>query len=145
VALAVGLLALGSAACEPPPAAPRTGTAAELAQLTALINNFRAAHGVGPLATASDATAKAQQHATDMAAARSLFHSSSLTSGLQPGAHAFGENICVASTVSQIESILEGSPPHRDTMLSTRYNQLGVGIAYGSDGRIYVSETFVGR
>jgi uncharacterized protein YkwD len=149
VALAIGLLAVGSAACQPRPAsAPRNAAAtssAEPAQLVTLINNFRAANGMAGLAVANDATWKAQQHADQMAGALTIFHSSDLAAGLQPGWRGVGENVGVAYSLGQVESLLEASAPHRANLLNGLYNQVGVGVAHGSDGRIYVTEIFVGR
>jgi len=113
--------------------------------MLSLINNFRSSNGVAPAVTAGDATAKAQAHANEMAAAGSLFHSSDLASGIQPGWRGIGENVGVSYSLSQVESMLEASTPHRSTMLNGLYNQVGVGVAHGADGRIYVTEIFVGR
>jgi uncharacterized protein YkwD len=149
VAVAIGLLAVGSAACQRPATAPRRASAtagsSESAQMVGLINNFRGANGIAGLATAGDATWKAQQHANDMAAALTIFHSSDLAGGIQPGWRGIGENVAVAYSLSQTESLLEASAPHRANMLNGLYNQVGVGVAHGSDGRIYVTEIFVGR
>jgi len=110
-----------------------------------MINGLRAAYGAPGLATAGDATWKAQQHANEMAAAGTIFHSSSLAAGLQAGWRGLGENVGVGYSVSQVESMLEASAPHRANLLNGLYNQVGIGIAHGADGRTYVTEVFVGR
>jgi uncharacterized protein YkwD len=113
--------------------------------LLSLVNNYRSAHGLAPLAQASDATAKAQQHSNDMAAQGRIFHSSSMSSGIKSGWTAIGENVGMGGSVGQVESMFEGSSPHRANLLNSAYTQIGVGVAYGSDGQIYVTECFVGR
>jgi uncharacterized protein YkwD len=110
-----------------------------------LVNRFRAAHGLAALSQAGDATAKAQHHSDDMAAQGRLFHSSSLSSGIHSGWTALGENVGVGGSVSQVESMFEGSGPHRANLLSGAYNQIGVGLTLGNDGQLYVTEFFVGR
>jgi uncharacterized protein YkwD len=150
IVVAVGAITVGAAACEnkpasAPAAAPATNGATESAQLVSLVNQYRAANGLAGLSEAGDATAKAQQHAEDMAAQGRLFHSSSLSSGIQNGWTALGENVGVGGSVDQIQSMFEASSPHRANLLSGSYNQLGVGVARGGDGQLYVTEFFVGR
>lgn len=156
ILVVVGTIGIGSAACQPeraasaPSPARNTATVAsstgsESAHLLSLVNGFRAANGLPALAQAGDATAKAQQHATEMAASRSLVHSSSLPSGIQSGWTALGENIGVGGSASQLEAMFEASGAHRKNMLSGAYNQIGVGVARGGDGQLYATEFFVGR
>jgi uncharacterized protein YkwD len=147
LALAVAAVAVGSAACQP---APTTRPAAsvgssESTQLLSMVNDYRAANGVPGLAAAGDATAKAQQHAQDMAAAGTIFHSSDLAAGIQPGWSAIGENVGVGYSLSNIEAMLEASSPHRANLLNGAYDQAGMGVAHGADGRIYVTQVFVAR
>ena len=149
LAVAIATLAIGSAACQPRPATASQRAAAagsgESAQMVAMINNFRGANGLPGVATAGDATYKAQAHANEMAAAGAIFHSSNLASSIQPGWRGIGENVAVAYSLSQAESSLEASAPHRTTMLNGLYNQVGVGVAHGANGAVYVAEVFVGR
>jgi uncharacterized protein YkwD len=109
-----------------------------------MVNNYRAANGLPALATASDATAKAQQHSNDMAAQGRIYHSSSMSSGIKSGWSALGENVGMGGSVSQVESMFEGSGPHRANLLGD-FTQIGVGVAHGADGQLYVTEFFVGR
>lgn len=124
--------------------APVTG-GSEAAQLLSLVNRYRAAQGLPGLAQAGDAMAKAQQHSQDMAAQGRMYHSSSLSSGISPGWSSLGENVGSGSSVSEIESMFEASSAHRDNLLNASFNQIGVGVARGSDGALYVTESFVGR
>jgi uncharacterized protein YkwD len=156
ILVVVGTIGIGSAACQPKRAAsaPKpaqnaapiaSSAGSESAQLLSLVNRFRAANGLPALAQAGDATAKAQQHANEMAASRSLVHSASLPSGIQSGWTALGENVGVGGSASQLEAMFEGSGAHRKNMLSGAYSQIGVGVARGGDGQIYATEFFVGR
>jgi uncharacterized protein YkwD len=109
------------------------------------VNSYRAANGLAGLSVAGDATAKAQQHANDMAAQGRLFHSSNLPSGIQNDWTALGENVGVGGSVDQLESMFEASSAHRANLVNGAYNQIGVGVARGGDGQLYVTEFFVGR
>jgi uncharacterized protein YkwD len=145
--MGVAVLALSASACAQAGSSPRPAYASaspNTAYLIALVNNYRAANGVGPLAEAGDADAKAQQQANDMAASGSIYHSN-LASGIQPGWAAIGENVGVGATIDSVEASLQASAPHRANLLSGSYNQVGVGVAVGSDGRVYVAQEFVGR
>jgi uncharacterized protein YkwD len=146
--LVVGMIAVGTTACEPKPSlAPSSAPSgsSEAAQVISLVNAYRAANGLAGLSQAGDATAKAQQHSNDMAAQRRLFHSASLTSGIQNDWTALGENVGVGGSVSQVESMFENSGPHRANLLNGAYNQIGVGVARGADGQLYITQFFVGR
>ena len=140
---------LGSSACQlqrsPSTTAAGYGVSSEAAAVLSLLNGFRSANGLAPLAVAGDATAKAQSHSDAMAAQLNLFHSSSLASGIQPGWTTLGENVGVGSTPDQLQSMFENSGPHRDNMLEAAYDQVGIGVTQGSDGRLYVTQFFVAR
>jgi uncharacterized protein YkwD len=143
----VALLAATASACAPPAAESQPALSAQspaVAQALALVNNYRAANGLGPLVEAGDADAKAQQQANAMAAAGSIFHSD-LAAGIQPGWHALGENVGSGANVDQVQASLQASAPHRANMLSGSYNQIGVGVAVGANGLTYVAQEFVGR
>ena len=149
--LCAGTLVVGLGACQlrrpasAPVAAQAFAPSSEADQALALLNGFRAANGLPALAVAGDATAKAQSHSDEMAAALSLYHSSDLAAGIQPGWTMLGENVGVGSTEDQLIDMFANSAPHRENMLSPAYNQVGIGVAHGSDGRIYVTQFFVAR
>jgi uncharacterized protein YkwD len=110
-----------------------------------LLNDYRVANGLAPLAVAGDATAKAQSHSDEMAAAGSLFHSADLASGIQPGWSMLGENVGAGSTADQLQSMFEASSEHRANMLNPAYDQVGIGVAFSPDGRIWITQFFVAR
>jgi uncharacterized protein YkwD len=56
-----------------------------------------------------------------------------------------GENVGVGSSAAQLESMFEASSAHRDNLLNWAYNQVGVGVTRGGDGRLYVTQFFVAR
>ena len=89
-------------AAVPTSATPAGYQAPDNTHLVSLVNGTRAANGLPGLAVAGDASQKAQQHAQDMANAGSIFHSSSLSSGLQPGWTAIGENVGSGGSVGHV-------------------------------------------
>jgi uncharacterized protein YkwD len=153
ILVAVGTIGIGSAACQPKraasaparPAPAQAASGSEAEQMLSLVNNYRSANGLGALSIAGDANAKAQQHAEEMAAQGRIYHSSSLPSGIQPGWSALGENVGMGGSVGQLESMFEASGPHSKNLLNGAYNQVGVGLARGGDGTLFVTQFFVGR
>jgi uncharacterized protein YkwD len=141
------ILTASAAGCAPPGAQSQPAVGAESperAYIVTRVNNFRAANGLGPLVEASDAAGKAQLQAIAMASAGTIYHSD-LASGIQPGWTTIGENVGYGTTLDQVESAFEASPPHRANMLSGSFNQIGVGVATGANGFVYVAQEFVGR
>ena len=126
-------------------AAQAVAPSSDASQVLALLNGFRTASGLPALTIAGDATAKAQEHSDEMAAASNLYHSASLASGIQPGWSVLGENVGVGADAGQLESMFEASPPHCENLLNAAYSQVGVGAARGGDGRLYVTQFFVAR
>jgi uncharacterized protein YkwD len=139
-AVAVGACASGQA---PPPAAPAAGVT-ETKQLTGMVNGFRNDNGASGLQPAYDATVKAQSLAQAMADQHRIFHSASLSAGIDPGWSAIAENVAAAPSLAEAQQSLQDSPGHRANLLGP-YNQVGVGVAYADDGFTYVAEEFVAR
>jgi uncharacterized protein YkwD len=134
---------LGAAACDPSPT-PSPPANAPARQLLDMLNDYRADNGRAPLTSVADANAKAQAHAEAMAAQHKLFHSD-LPAGIAPGWHSLGENVGMAGSVAAVHLAFAASTPHRTNMLNADFNQVGVGVAYSSDGMVWATEVFVGR
>lgn len=111
----------------------------EEAALLNLINQYRAANGLGPLALDDALTASARWMAGDMAAGDYLGHTDSL--GRDPVARmaAFGydhntwkgENL--AAGIASAEEALrywQQSPPHNANLLSPNFTVIGIGRVY---------------
>lgn len=79
-----------------------------------------------------------------MAARRSIYHNSSLTSEVR-GWRAIGENVGRGDSASQVHGAFMGSGVHRTHILDRRYNQIGTGAVRGGDGLLYVAEVFAQR
>ena len=110
-------------------------------------NADRAAAGLGGLCLNGQLSGFAQNWANQMASMGSLVHQN--LGGLigSTGFSTMGENILVGPanfSPGQMESAWMNSPPHRANILSGAYTQVGVGIAYGADGRVWVCVDFGG-
>lgn len=129
----------------PQPAGPPPSPAALQSQDFGFINAQRAAAGVGPVSLQPWATGVATQHSQDMAAAQNIFHN---ISGFIDAGHAamgalyLGENVGMDSTLGAIEQLLMADPAHRDILLDSRFNYVGVGVALDSRNWVYLTEDF---
>jgi uncharacterized protein YkwD len=144
VALSLTVVAAGCGHPTVPPPAVATPDVGAAGRVLVKVNAFRGANGGGGLQAAYDATGKAQALAQAMANQHQTFHSSSYTSGITRGWTALAENVGVAPSAGQALLLMEASPDHRANLLGP-YNQVGIGVAYGSDGRAYLAVELVAR
>ena len=128
---------------EPAPAPTSNAAPSQAARSLALLNSWRQQNGLAPLAVASDAQAKAQQHAEEMAAAGKLWHTN-LQSGVNPGWSAWAENVGDAGSADEVHQMFMASSGHNANMLATNMTHVGVGAAIGADGNVYICQEFVG-
>lgn len=104
----------------------------------ALINDYRAASGLGPLSLSSSLSSAAAYHSVDMAAngylAHTLLDGSTVEQnmanfGYEGGTH--GENIAAGTqTASEAMQIWQGSAEHNANMLDASFGAIGIGRAY---------------
>jgi hypothetical protein len=104
-------------------------------------NSARSSNGLRAYAVAGDLTSVARRWAAHMAAHHQLAHNPSYSSEVCCWTH-IGENVGVGRSASSIQSAFMASSPHRVNILSTSFTQVGIGTAWGSDGRLYVDEVF---
>ncbi|MFN2614324.1 MAG: CAP domain-containing protein, partial [Actinomycetota bacterium] len=74
-----------------------------------------------------------------------IYHNQNLGSDVKGNWTMVGENVGVGPDVATLHQAFIDSPEHRDNILERSYNQIGVGVAYGADGNIYVTEDFAAR
>jgi uncharacterized protein YkwD len=106
-----------------------------------MMNNDRAAHGVGPLIPHGGLLAKAQSWAEHLAAINSLEHSS-LPSGVSSCWSTLGENVGYGSSISSVEGAFMASSPHRSNLLNGAFAYAGTGVAYRGS-RVFVVQVFM--
>lgn len=119
-----------------PPPSPQTE------QILAIYNQYRAANNLPPLAFNSELMASAQGHSDDMAKNNLTGHTGSDGSGpfdrIPSHFSARGENVYAGPPTAQacMAGWYNETPPndgHRQNILSTAYNVLGVGYSTNPD------------
>lgn len=134
----LALAMIGLSACQD------SGTRAAEPHLLELTNGARAASRLAPLAADARLADQARNHSEQMAAARTLFHTSDLAGTFRAAAIGWsrvGENVAVAGTVDEAQRLFMSSAAHRSNILGD-YNTVGLGVARGRDGRLYITELF---
>ena len=122
--------------------AAQAGPAAEIIQL---VNQVRASYGLPPLQVNSALVAAAQNHANWMAANNVYSHTGQGGSSPQSRATAAGyggyatENIVGGTGLSSGQAVIwwQNSAVHFNTMISTRYTEVGAGYASGNGQNFY--------
>jgi uncharacterized protein YkwD len=131
---------------------PACVDAEELAFLK-LINDYRAANGVGPLALSPTLSAAAKAHSQDMATKNYFDHTGldgstpqqRMTASGYTGANATGENIFAGDEhASGAFASWKNSPPHNANMLSPNFTAIGIGRAFDANSKFgwYWTTTF---
>ena len=142
---------------DPPPSsspapapAPTSPTVAEVPgaadQLASLVNRDREAVGLAPLSGRADVVAIARQHSLDMATKQDIWHNDdyfSATSHRRLDAAILGENVADNTTTEKAHEALMASPKHRANLLDGRFTVVGLSVAQGADGNVYVTEDFL--
>jgi hypothetical protein len=121
---------------------PALGSAGEEAEMLLLVNGLRSRHGLRPVVVHPELRALANDWAQRMAAAKQIFHSP-LDARVGPGWLQVGENVAVDLSVVAAERTLEASPEHLANLISPSYDYVGIGVAHGADGGIYVAQEFM--
>src|SRR5271165_3160933 len=120
-------------------------------QLVELINQERSREGLPPLATDDRLTQAARKHTELMVRHKVLSHryddEESLElriAGENLRSDRQAENIALETDVAGAHANLMNSPPHRASILSSKYNTVGVGVLHNGD-EVYVTQDFAHR
>jgi uncharacterized protein YkwD len=150
IAMRATLIAAMAALLAAPASAATSASEAE-AMIISWINKDRAAAGLAPFRSDRDLAAIAGLRAKRMASKNVLSHSVGGNIGAQLNHYGvtwyrYGETIgwsTYAWTVEAAKNIYKGwkaSPPHKKLLMSTRFNYIGLGLAYrSSNKRTYAS------
>lgn len=113
-----------------------------------LLNGFRAANGLAPLALVPTVTAVAQAHAEDLARREVLTHGSgpnnsdTAANRLEAAGYAWGfsaENVAFGQrNLQEVMAAWDGSVGHRETMLAEMATHYGFGGARNHIGPYWV-------
>ena len=107
------------------------------------INAERRERGLRALVVKSDLTTVARRHSRDMAAEGGIWHNPRLPEQVN-GWERLGENVGVGGSVQELHDAFMDSQSHRQNILKSAYNEIGVGIAV-KNGTIFVTEVFAQR
>jgi uncharacterized protein YkwD len=122
---------------------PAVAAQSDEAEFVALINQTRAASGLGPLASYDDLVDDARRHSAQMIAAGKIYHSTSAElSSYTTGWTQVGENVGMGPNPSILHTAFMSSPSHKANILGD-YDRVGVGTDRASDGTMFVTVLFM--
>lgn len=118
--------------------------------LFAMVNAARKTEAIAPLARDRDLDKLAEDHAKRMLETKTVGHDVGagdphrrvIEAGID--ARSTGENVAAASSLPRAHRALWASPSHRGNVLEKRFSRVGIGVARGEGGRVWVTEIFVG-
>lgn len=128
-----------TAAVQPAPGSPE-------AYLFTRVNQVRAENGLAPLQYRARLAEVAETWSQEMARTKTLAHNPRISSLIEPGWTAWGENVGFAGgyadNAARIFTGWMNSPGHRANILSTRFTSLGIGAATDSRGYLWSTQDF---
>ena len=137
--LAVSMLASGFATSH-----ARAGEVTDRQEMFQLTNQAREAKHRADLALDKRLSRYAVQHSQDMADQGTLFHTADLAKVLQGRPWSMGgENVGVASSLTDLQAAFMASKVHRQNILQTGYDHAAIGVV-ASDGEFWVTVIFYG-
>lgn len=135
---------------DPSTAQPPATEAEAAAELMALMNGARKAHGLEPLAVDEELAAVARAHSDDMHATGIVAHISPTTGSAADRVRAAGirtgvvlENVARAYSIEEGHRGLMSSPGHRANILSDEVSHAAVGITFGAATTLGQREVFI--
>jgi hypothetical protein len=143
------LLRLTAAACSMLLVLGLTGSPADAAdpalesQFVAGVNAVRAQAGLPPLQVHSQLTSVARSWADRQASVNAISHNPSLTAQVAGAWTLVGENVGTGPEVAPIMDAFVASPSHYANIVEPRFDFIGVGVTWGTDGRMYTTHVFM--
>lgn len=112
-------------------------------EFVAGVNRVRANAGLPPLATDGELTGVARAWSDRMAGQNAISHNPNV--GNQVGAPwtTIGENVGTGYDVGTIMQAFVDSSSHYRNIVQPAYDYIGVGVTWGSDGRMYTTHVFM--
>jgi hypothetical protein len=136
MALAIALAATGS-----PAVASSLEVSAE-EQFFELINDERTSRGLNALGSYWDLVDDARGHSADMAAAGDIWHNPDLAL-VTTGWYLLAENVGMGPQVGVLHEAFMDSEPHRENVLRSGLDYLGVGVVIDEEDTIFVTMVFM--
>src|SRR5207248_10717828 len=123
--------------------AAHADTFSEESLFLTLTNSLRGAHGLGGLATDGQLTSIARSWSAQMAAAGGISHNPNLQGQVTAAWTELGENVGTGGDVQTIQTAFINSQHHYENLVNPDYNFVGIGVAHGGNGAIYVTVDFM--
>ncbi|HEV3039948.1 MAG TPA: CAP domain-containing protein [Candidatus Angelobacter sp.] len=130
------------------PAFAQSGLSPDESRLLTLVNQERGKAGLPKLQWDPHLAESARLHTQKLVQHQELSHqfSGEPPLGQRVGAtglrfNSVAENVGMAPTIDEIHTGFMNSPPHRENILSPKYNSVGFGITQ-SQGELYVTQNF---
>lgn len=120
----------------------RTITQADIDRIIADTNAFRKAAGLAPLKQNTAMNTVASNWTKVMASENTRYHNPNSNKQIPAGWSATGENVANGFTVETVTQAWYDSPGHRANLLNPRFTDIGVGIAYNSNGQLFYTQNF---
>ncbi|MEX0875770.1 MAG: CAP domain-containing protein [Actinomycetota bacterium] len=119
--------------------------AADEAKSRDLVNQARSAAGLPTLAGNSGLDSIARAQAARMAERDAIYHNPNLKEDADAAGVNWkwiGENVGVGADIQAVHDAFMASPGHHQNIVYRDYNVIGVGVAVGSDGSVFVAHAF---
>jgi uncharacterized protein YkwD len=113
------------------------------ADYVAALNRVRAREGLAPLEVHGELVGVARAWADTMAGANDIWHNPDLGSQVSAPWVVLGENVGTGYEVPVIMQAFVDSPSHHRNIVDPRFDFVGVGVTWGSDGRMYTAHVFM--
>jgi hypothetical protein len=139
-AAAVTLVLLSTGAATPEAGASEPGLES---QYVAGVNAVRADAGLPPLAVDGELTAVARAWADQMASENRIWHNPNLANQVTAPWLKVGENVGTGVEVGAVMDAFVNSPAHYRNIVDADFDFIGVGVSYGTDGRMYTAHVFM--
>jgi hypothetical protein len=108
------------------------------------VNAARAEVGLPPLAWRADVAGMAVAHSVEMAQQGAIWHGGFVSEGTLKSLNAssIGENVGMGGSAASVHDAFMNSPHHRDNILDTSFNQVGIGVIVNGS-TLFVTEDFL--
>ncbi|MGK2946960.1 MAG: FG-GAP-like repeat-containing protein [Acidimicrobiales bacterium] len=127
-------------------AAPATAsTATDESQFLTKLNQERVLRGLPALVSDSKLAPTSRSWSANMGSQNRLYHDPNLAAvaaSVEPNWRGVGENVGVGYGVQSLHDAFMGSPGHRANVLSSKFNRVGIGVAY-ANGKTWVTVRFL--
>lgn len=120
----------------------KTLTQADVDRIIADTNAYRKAAGVAPLKQNTAINSVAAAWSKVQADEQLRYHNPNSSKQIPSGWLSTGENVANGFTVETVTKAWYDSPGHRANMLNPKFTDIGVGLAYDSNGVLYYTQNF---